>query len=337
MTAQLSAFPAALALLGVLLPPGAAEAQGPHRLLEGLRAGGKTTLRNDPTCSDGIVYDDSSFETGYGYGPAVEVAEFVMRFDVAAQATLEGVCVCFTREPGNASDLDFGVVVFDDDGSQSSPGTFLGSSEALVALDVPVFPDVGIYRVPDLALQTDGRVFVGATWLPSQDQGFFLCADETGPPVQPGYTAIDQGSWSELSDFVDFANYAALGVRAELRTATEVCTPDASTLCLNQNRFRVQVDWRTPTGESGVGQAVSLTQDTGYFWFFNQDNVEMVIKVLDACSFANRFWVFAGGLTNVDVEISVEDTRSGIARSYSNPQNTPFQPIQDTNAFATCP
>ena len=47
--------------------------------------------------------------------------------------------------------------------------------------------------------------------------------------------------------------------------------------------------------------------------------------------------MFAGGLTNVGVEILVTDTEAGITRSYSNELGEAFQPIQDTSAFATCP
>jgi len=115
------------------------------------------------------------------------------------------------------------------------------------------------------------------------------------------------------------------------------CVENDTTLCLNNDRFQVTVGWATNQGTSGQGQKVELTPDTGYFWFFNQENVEMVIKVLDACSFADRFWVFAGGLTNVEVDITVVDTERNVTRMYTNPQLTPFQPIQDTNAFATCP
>jgi hypothetical protein len=63
----------------------------------------------------------------------------------------------------------------------------------------------------------------------------------------------------------------------------------------------------------------------------------MVIKVLDACSFSDTFWVFAGGLTNVEVYLRVTDTKTGELQTYGNPLSTPFQPIQDTSAFATCP
>jgi len=115
------------------------------------------------------------------------------------------------------------------------------------------------------------------------------------------------------------------------------CVSDAETLCLNGGRFALTTAWATPAPEFGRGQAESLTADTGYFWFFNSANVEMVVKVLDACSFADHFWVFAGGLTNVAVEMTVTDMDSGVVRRYSNPINTAFQPIQDTDAFATCP
>lgn len=108
-------------------------------------------------------------------------------------------------------------------------------------------------------------------------------------------------------------------------------------LFLNGGRFRVEATWATVQGTSGVGRAVDLTDDTGYFWFFHPDNVEVVVKVLNACSFTDRYWVFAGGLTNVEVELRVTDTRTGDFRIYPNPQLTPFQPLQDTDAFDTCP
>ncbi len=115
------------------------------------------------------------------------------------------------------------------------------------------------------------------------------------------------------------------------------CVPDAMTLCLNGGRFRVETTWRTRQGASGRGQAVPLTADTGFFWFFLESNVEMVVKLLFGCPVNEHFWVFAGGLTDVQVEMTVTDSQTGAARSYRNPQGTAFRPIQDTSAFATCP
>jgi hypothetical protein len=45
----------------------------------------------------------------------------------------------------------------------------------------------------------------------------------------------------------------------------------------------------------------------------------------------------AAGLTDVETTISVLDTKTETERVYMNPQETPFAPIQDTQAFATCP
>ncbi len=116
-----------------------------------------------------------------------------------------------------------------------------------------------------------------------------------------------------------------------------ICIANSTTLCLNNNRFQVRATFETGAGDSGQAQVVELTPDTGYLWFFNSSNVEAVVKVLNACAFNNRFWVFAGGLTDVEVVLTVADSQTGTVKTYTNPQGQPFQPIQDTSAFATCP
>ncbi|HUP23280.1 MAG TPA: fibronectin type III domain-containing protein [Thermoanaerobaculia bacterium] len=115
------------------------------------------------------------------------------------------------------------------------------------------------------------------------------------------------------------------------------CFESASTLCLNGDRFRVRARFETAGGSVDDAMAEPLTDDTGYFWFFDQANVEAVIKVLRGCTINSRFWVFAGGLTDVKVTLTVSDMSNGVTKTYFNPLNTPFEPIQDTSAFATCP
>jgi endonuclease I len=108
-------------------------------------------------------------------------------------------------------------------------------------------------------------------------------------------------------------------------------------LLLNDERFRITLTWQTDQPRSGAGHPELLTTDTGYFWFFRDTNVEVVVKVLDGCPVNGHYWVFAAGLTNVAVQLHVEDTERSMTQTYTNPLNTPFQPIQDTAAFATCP
>ncbi len=119
------------------------------------------------------------------------------------------------------------------------------------------------------------------------------------------------------------------------------CIADADTLCIQDGRFQVEVDWRTGTGTgSGSGTAVPLAfaPDSGLFYFFSPSNIEMLVKVLDACAEPfNRFWVFYAATTNVELTLTVTDTQNGRTRVYFNPLNQSAAPIQDTDAFATCP
>ena len=114
------------------------------------------------------------------------------------------------------------------------------------------------------------------------------------------------------------------------------CVADDTSLCLGDGRFRATATWKNPDGSTGSGQAVPVTGDTGYFWFFDESNIEVVAKVLDACGVNGRFWVFLGGLTNLDVTLTVADTKTNASRTYVNAAGTPFAPVQDTSALP-CP
>ena len=63
----------------------------------------------------------------------------------------------------------------------------------------------------------------------------------------------------------------------------------------------------------------------------------MVVKVVNGCDVNSNYWTFAGGLTDVNVVMTVIDTQTGTTRTYTNPQSAAFQPIQDTSAFPSCP
>ena len=114
------------------------------------------------------------------------------------------------------------------------------------------------------------------------------------------------------------------------------CVEDGDTVCLNEGRFRVELQWES-ADDAGAGAAVPLTNDTGYSWFFNEDNVEVVVKVLDGCAFNQRYWVFAGGLTDVKVIMKVIDSETGVAATYYNRPGAAFQPVRDQETFAVCP
>lgn len=116
------------------------------------------------------------------------------------------------------------------------------------------------------------------------------------------------------------------------------CLPDTTTHCLQDGRFAVSAEWELPDGSEGVASAVLPSADSGEFYFFNANNTEILVKVLDGCNNStNSFWVFAAGLTNLGVTLTVMDTATNQVREYESSVGTSFQPILDTSAFQTCP
>ena len=118
--------------------------------------------------------------------------------------------------------------------------------------------------------------------------------------------------------------------------STAACVEDDETLCLAGDRFQVEVVWRTQDGDTGPGIVEEVSDKTGLVWFFNPENKEMLVKVLDACSTFDTYWVFFAALTNVDFTVTVTDTVSGVVKEYSNPSGQAAEPVQDTLTFATC-
>ncbi|HWM91040.1 MAG TPA: hypothetical protein VN493_09755 [Thermoanaerobaculia bacterium] len=153
------------------------------------------------------------------------------------------------------------------------------------------------------------------------------------------WTRFDEGVFQDLlvldividpvNPFLLYAVSYGGGVlaRADLPTGP-------GSLRLNGGRFLVAMSWATGSGLVGRGQTQALTGDTGYAWFFQSSNVEVLLKVLDGCGITGHFWVFAAGLTDVRTDITVADTRTGVLKIYHNPPGQPFQPIQDTSALA---
>ena len=114
------------------------------------------------------------------------------------------------------------------------------------------------------------------------------------------------------------------------------CVPGAEAACLQGGRFRVEVRWRTGSA-AGEGRPLPITADTAAFWFFAEANLELVVKVLDGCGVNGRFWVFAAGLTNVEVTLEVTDTVTGARWSRRQPAGPAFPPVQATDAFLCGP
>lgn len=115
---------------------------------------------------------------------------------------------------------------------------------------------------------------------------------------------------------------------------SEPCVADAETLCLQDSRYAVAVEWRTADGRSGAGRAVlDGTNDSGVFTFFDAANWEILIKVLDGCTVNGHMWVYGASTTDLGYTITVTDTATGDVRRYSNQAGRPAAAITDAKAF----
>ena len=129
--------------------------------------------------------------------------------------------------------------------------------------------------------------------------------------------------------------------------AAEACVPDDDTLCLDDapgdRRFRVEIDYATARGGglAGKGHAIGLADRGigrgGLFWFFSQDNPELLIKVLNGCGLNDRFWVFFSAGTDVGITLRVTDTVTGVQFVRTNPDGTAVPTVQDTAALPCNP
>lgn len=167
---------------------------------------------------------------------------------------------------------------------------------------------------------------------------------ETGSVPADTTTAVVQGLLPATA-YVFRVRAAGAGVFSaysnEATAATDAlpgpCVSDGTTVCLG-GRFRASVAWQAPDGSSGPGRVMPVAAaDSGLFWFFHPDNLELLVKVLDGCAVNRHFWVYTGPATDVQLTLTVIDAQTGKVRVYFNPLGTAAGTQTDLEAFADCP
>ncbi len=176
---------------------------------------------------------------------------------------------------------------------------------------------------------------------------FLILLDPSGLEVEENDDYPGGGTNSRISfsvtqsgTYTIYANSYAPGVTGPYmlqllcNQGPGLCTAGATTLCLNNGRFRVQAIFSAPSLNisNAPAQAVRLTSDTGYFWFFSSSNVEIVIKAVDGRLFNGFYWVFYGALSDVQYTITVTDTVTGAVKTYQNTAGH-LASVADTAAF----
>jgi ELWxxDGT repeat protein len=158
---------------------------------------------------------------------------------------------------------------------------------------------------------------------PFQDQPIFetmeLFIVPPGSPISVQVRAENAHGSSTWSDEVSATAFEPWLLPGECPESTEA-------LCLQGGRFRVRVHWRNqhaPPQAVAYGTGLSVAppdnETTGYFWFFTEDNVELIVKMLDGTTVNGFHWAFYGALSDVEYWITVIDTLTTSTRTYHNP------------------
>jgi hypothetical protein len=123
------------------------------------------------------------------------------------------------------------------------------------------------------------------------------------------------------------------------------CVRNDQTACLLGGRYEVRAllwNFANPPvlfpgriqHYSGVS---SETDQSVSFYAFQVNNVEIFVKMVDACDHPSEaFWLFTAGATTAETEVLVRDTVSGEVYRIFNPRGVLFEAVADTGAFHTC-
>ncbi len=84
------------------------------------------------------------------------------------------------------------------------------------------------------------------------------------------------------------------------------CRPETASLVFDGG-FKVAMCYETPGGELGEGKAgIWASDESGLLWFFNRDNAEVLVKVLDGCHLNGHRWVYVAPVTDLAFNLYVQ-------------------------------
>jgi hypothetical protein len=175
---------------------------------------------------------------------------------------------------------------------------------------VPAYPTAGVpleFRVTG----SDEECWPAALILdPPQVMGEVVTLPARVPPgpLPPGCSP----GWPEnfhLPNGLPAGAYSAeflLGALLKGGTAFTVEAP-SDALGLQNGRMRVTARFVDPgTGLERAAHAVPLGGQSGYFWFFDDANAELTVKILDGRAVNGAFWLFVASMTDVAYTLEVE-------------------------------
>jgi hypothetical protein len=171
-------------------------------------------------CAGGVVLDDGTVESGYGFVPSSKWAVYAQEFDAAdfPSQEISRVCVCWLRTR-MVEETDFEVVFYEQQGQ--SPAAEPYASVPGRATEVPKGVDnAGRFYSVDIDGVTlpEGKSYIGVRFDPSVARFFFVCNDKSPESeVVPGFQKDDRSkSWTNVLQTTDstFTGHRSVMIRA---------------------------------------------------------------------------------------------------------------------------
>lgn len=208
----------------------------------------------------------------------------------------------------------------------ASPSGFWAMTEGWLRTLDPNTGKIGAPSVPlgelsavDIDVDSSGGVWMWQEGVCSPPCSFFTRLDPATGAVSEGFGPSDQ--FVPMQDIV---------IDRRCQASTEAA-------CLQGGRFRATLTYNDFNGNRGNGKvATGRSADTSLFYFFEPNNWEVMVKVLNGCAINGHFWVYGSASTDVAFELKVEDLETGTERTYSNGIGQLADGITDGQAFV-CP
>jgi len=141
---------------------------------------------------------------------------------------------------------------------------------------------------------------------------------------------------STQTDSITYNNSWVAPQQVTITGAPGTCTPSSANLCLLNNRFKVTL---TVNDARVTGTGFANATPKGDYGFFDvpaatgtSDTPVVFVKLIDGRPVNNKYWVFYGGLTDVQYTFIVTDTQTGATKTYSKATGT-YDGQADTSAF----
>lgn len=285
-------------------------------------------------------YDDGGFERGTRIDTVSQ--EYAQLFRLNQAGAIAGMTVCWQRhEASTSSGAKFQLRIYVE-------GTLTGRWN----FDWPeALPRAGHWRCAKMlgsfigSELPAGNIHVAFRWNRATPEvnTLLMTEDHDGP----GGTRVTYRSLSEedgeWSDWSDHPVARAIGIRLTVDHADGTpdppppptvadCEPTRAALHFDGG-YRVSMCWRTREGREGQARSgIWASGQAGLLWFFDPDNAEVLIKVLNGCSHNGHRWVYVAPVTDVHFNLWVSGP-NGRRWTYKNKLGRTAATRSDTAAF----